>query len=308
MVGSEGQTTLWSPEEELSYFSKCSQSTGGCDIWVLDRQTGEEHNLSNTPDRDEMLIGLCPARPDVLIFYSTPKDTDAGAGWLGYLTSMHIDGTHYSVLVDSPMLSKPALSSDGQTIAYVSFTYDLLLYEWGFGSRMVDWQEYGLAGWEIHIYSVSWSPDGNKIACWAWGRSAEDEFNGIVVLDLEAEAIQILQPLRHPVYFDGYPPPPEWSPDGRWLSFFGVGESEYGIWVVSVEGIETHVLAEFTSAEAVWDQGARAWSPDGRWLALTRHPEDPKAGVWLAEVGQWEPFQIDLPARAEVADWVDIGP
>jgi len=312
IIQSNGQPTLWVSTDRCIYYSRCNQDNSNSEIWVKDSQTGEEYNLTNTPDRDETLIGFWSARPDVVIFYSSPIDVDGGAGWRGYLTSIRTDGTQYSVLVDTPLLGAPALSSDGQTIAYVACTndcYELWLYEWGSGSRAIDWGQYGLAGWEVHVYSVSWSPDGRKIACWAWGRNEESQFEGIIVLDLEAEVSQILQPLRYPVYFDSYPPAPDWSPNEQWLSFFGVDESreEYGVWVVSVDGLETHILAKFTS-DHTWDLGGRAWSPDGQWLALTRHREDSTTGVWLAEAGQWELFRIDLPATARVVDWVDVEP
>ena len=124
------------------------------DIWVEDRQTGERHNLTNTPDRHEDLIGSWPARPDVLIFYSSPINIDAGAGWLGYLSSIRTDGTQYSVLVESPLLSTPALSPDGQTIAYTTGSYELWLYQWGSGSQLLDFKKYGLA--KLRLKPPSW--------------------------------------------------------------------------------------------------------------------------------------------------------
>lgn len=309
LVASSGQSTLWVPDNRYVYYTEYGEDSCGSDIWAEDRQTGERYNLTNTPDRYESSIKSWPARPDILIFYSSPIDIDAGAGWLGYLSSIRTDGTRYSVLVESSLLSTPALSPDGQTIAYTTDFYGLWLYQWGSGSQLLDLKKYGLADWEVYFYSIAWSPDGSQLACWAWGRNEESQFDGILLLDLEAETSQILQPLRHPIYWDGFPPPPDWSSDGQWLTFFWADENyeRFGIWVVNVAGEEVHVLAEF-SADAAWDPGGRAWSPDGRWLAFTRHKSDPRTGIWLTEVGKWELFQADLPSDARVVDWIDIEP
>jgi Tol biopolymer transport system component len=312
LVGPGGEATPWSREDGYAYYSEYSEREDGSyqsDIWAKDRQTGEKRNLTNTPDRFEDLVESWSGRPDVLIFYSCPTDIEAGAGWLGYLSSIRTDGTGYSVLVESPLLSRPALSPDGQTIAYTTGWYELWLYRWSSGAQPLDVKEYGLEGWKVSFYSTAWSPDGSQLACWAWGRNEESQFGGILVLDLEAGTSQVLQPLWHPIYWDGFPPPPDWSPDGQWLKFFGVDEDyeKFGIWVVNGAG-EVHVLAEFSADYEAWDQGGRAWRPDGRWLAFTRHKSDPQTGIWLTQIGKWEQLQTDLPSDARVVDWIDIEP
>lgn len=308
LVASSGQSVPWSPDNRYVYYSQYFERGEGSydsDIWAEDRQTGEKRNLTNTPDRYEHFIESWSAHPDLLIFYSYSADIDAGAGWLGYLSSIQTDGSQYSVLVESSLLSTPALSSDGRTIAYTTGWYELWLFEWGTGSQLLDFKEYGLENWEVAFYSIAWSPDGSQLACWAWGENKESQFNGILVLDLEAKTSRILQPLRYPIYWDGFPPPPEWSSDGQWLTFFGVGEDyhTFGTWVVNITGEEVYVLAEFSAGEA-WDQDGRAWSPDGRSLAITRHERDPQTGVWLTEIGKWELLKVDLPSDAKVVDWI----
>jgi Tol biopolymer transport system component len=304
----------WAQDSRHVYYSKpCAGLEPGdyCehDIWVVDTQSGERHNLTNTPDRDEGCVIDWPAHPDTLLFYSsTPTETltYGGAGWIGHSTSMEADGTRYSVISEESLLSLPSLSSDSMTIAYTSIHarlgYQLHLYSRESGSQLVDWGRYGLEGWEVFVDSVSWSPEGNRLACWAWGESRDSRFGGTLVLDLETKTSRILQSLAHPVYWDGFPPAPIWSPDGQWLVFWGTDEnhSNPGIWVVRADGQQVYVLSGFNND--YWDPGI-IWSPDGQWMAFAHHESDPKTGVWLARVGTWELFQTTLPVGPILTDW-----
>lgn len=311
----------WAYDGRYVYYSKPCERFGSesnesyCewDVWIADIESGERRNLTKTPDRDEDCVIYSAAHPDVLFFYSTPVEMLAdggGAGWLGYLTGMQTDGSQYTVISESGLLSAPAFSPDGQTIAYNaaydSQYYQLWLHQWGSEPQPLDWEKFGLGKWEVNVSSISWSPEGNRLACWAWGESESGRFEGILLLDLEAETFRVLQPLWHPIYWDGFPPPPEWSPDGQWLSFFGSDEShkKFGIWVISVEGNDVEVLGEFNADQAT-DSGGRAWSPDSDWLVFTRHKSDPEQGIWLVKVRSWELFKADMPANAEVVKWAN---
>jgi Tol biopolymer transport system component len=277
---------------------------------VEERQAGERRNLTQTAERTESLLLNPTGASDRLFFCSSPVEDD-GAGIHCRLTSVRTDGTGYSVLTDR-LSSYPTLSPDGQTIAYVASAPEtderrLWLLPVDGSPRPAAWSEFGLEGWSLSLHAVSWSPGGERLAGWAWGDKGTEAFSGVAVLDLEGGAAHLLPDLNHPVYFDGYPPAPSWSPDGEWLTFLGREEERqtYGTWVVNSRHDEVHALARFESGGA-WEYGGRAWSPDGQQLALTRHEDDPQQGIWLVTVGEWELRPVDLPKDARVVTWVAV--
>jgi TolB protein len=221
---------------------------------------------------------------------------------------MQADGTLYTVVLESAPLNPATFSPDGITIAYTdchaNLGHQLYLHHGEAGSQPVEWGRYGLGGWEVSIYSTSWSPEGNRLACWATGRHEQEQVEGIILLDLVSKTSEILFPLNHPVYFDSYPPAPAWSPDGQWLAFWGIDENRGnpGIRVVSTDGHEVYAVPGFS--DDYWDRGI-VWSPDGHWMAFAYDESDSKTGVWLAEVGTWELFQTDLPSGSKVIEWID---
>jgi Tol biopolymer transport system component len=227
------------------------------------------------------------------------------------MTSIKTDGSEYFV-IERLFLDSPALSPDGQILAYTS-EEEMRLYQWGSISYTIDLKEYGLTNWEVHFTSPpAWSPDGTQIACWARSNNKEGEFHGIVLLNLVTKASRVLQPLTHPIYWDSHPPAPEWSPDGQWLVFWGMDEDYYGrlgFWIVSANQGGMFVLAgngdDIKHCADPSESGGRAWSPDGQWLAFNRCESDSGQGVWLAQVGHWKPLLVKLPSNARVVDWIN---
>jgi dipeptidyl aminopeptidase/acylaminoacyl peptidase len=297
-----GATPSPTPEGPRYYFAEG-------DLWVED--AGTATNLTRTPERDELApLYEAPSGERLVLCSYAPAEV-LGVGYRCALTSVRPDGTGYAVLTEE-LHAPPALSPDGETLAYLAptgpETWDrrLWLLPLEGEPQAVDWGEYGFEGRKLTTHEVAWSPGGARLAGWAWGENEDGErFDGVLILDLAARDHRLLADLYHPPYPDGFPPAPEWSPDGRWLTFFGLaeeGSERYGLWVVSAGGDGRHLLAEFT-ANGAWGPLSLAWSPDGERLALTRHERDVERGVWIARAGEWVPRKADLPDAARVVGW-----
>lgn len=149
----------------------------------------------------------------------------------------------------------------------------------------------------MYLATPAWSPDGKKLAGRVVGLSHGEQV-GIGVFDLEARTSRLLLQYRL-VGMGGFPPAPVWSPDGQWLALHIAAEGtiERGLWVVRADGGENHFLGM---------GGDPVWRPDARRLAFNRSGPGAEWSIWLAEVGTWRLWPVDLPPRASVVDWVRV--
>ena len=277
------------------------------DLWLADLTTGERRNLTRTPNHTETNFRWWPARPDVILFSSRPQEIRPGPGVTGFLAMAGIDGHGYRVLDDQNHTGGlPAPSPDGRTIAYGSGSTGWL-YRWETGPEVFDPADYGLPSYrDAHIGSPSWSPDGNRLAWIVSGAFATDGNRqmGVGVFDLEARTVQILH-LHEPAFEDGWPAPPAWSPDGRWLAFTAWAQDpdEAGVWVVRTGGRQGE---EHQSLFTEYHLGGSrpVWISNGRWLAFNRDTQDGGTSSWAAQVGTWGLIRFALPPDAYIVDWI----
>jgi len=315
------QTSLscqWASDSKTIYYSD------GMDIWKTSASSPEiVQNLTETSKRyADKLLPTWLAHPDRLFFYSWTADKAPDElGWIGALTTIYTDGTQYEIIAETIAVDSPAFSPAGQNLAYIK-NHELWLHQLNAGSQPIDFATYGFGNWEIHFASPSWSPDGTLLAGWAEGRQEDTDlsFYGIMYLDLQAATARIFAPLYHPVFWDGHPPTPEWSPDGRWLVYWGQDEQQQhvGIHVIDIRGGEIHFLAaeDDTAANCAntWGPGKTVWSPDGHWLAFNRCEKISqtaiiKQGIWLAQVGSWDTtIPLSLPQEAGLVGWIIAAP
>jgi hypothetical protein len=275
------------------------------EYWLYDRASGEETNLTRTPQRLECCFRWWPERPDVVLFSSIdPATVGRAPGSIGFLSAVNRDGTAYRVLDDEHdvFVSEIAPSSDGQTIAYGGGSTGWL-YHWEAGTEAFDPLAYGLTGvGSPEIGSPAWSPDGTRLAWVVGGQFGEDTARryAVVIFDLAARTTRLLHPYT-PVQRGPWPPAAAWSPDGRWLAFVAWAEKadEEGVWVVQVDGAREE--------EYYLGQGDQpVWSPDGVWLAFNHAQRGVEIGIHLAQAGTWESKPLDLAPDAYLVGWIEV--
>jgi Tol biopolymer transport system component len=280
---------------------------GSSDLWLADLTTGERRNLTRTPKRAEASFRWWPARPDLVLFSSRPREIAPGPGVTGFLAVVGIDGNGYRILDDQNHTGGlPAPSPNGQTIAYGSGSTGWL-YRWETGPEVFDPADYGLPSYrDAQIGSPSWSPDGGKLAWIVSGAFAADRSPqmGVGLFDLETRTAQILH-LHEPAFGDGWPAAPVWSPDGKWLAFTAWDQDPdvAGVWVVRADGQQEE---EYQSLFTEYHLGGShpVWISDGRWLAFRRTLDDGGTSSWVAQVGTWGLIRLALPPDAYVVDWI----
>jgi Tol biopolymer transport system component/imidazolonepropionase-like amidohydrolase len=83
---------------------------------------------------------------------------------------------------------------------------------------------------------------------------------------------------------------PTWSPDGRWIAFFGYRDGGYDIWAVAPDGSNPHKLTW-----GPFDDREPAWSHDGTRVAFSSDRGDPLGSdynIWVLDVRSGELQQL----------------
>jgi Tol biopolymer transport system component len=301
-ISPDGSCVLYLEEERDE-----AESRQSVDLWLADLRTGERRNLTRTPDAAETNFRWWPARPDLVISSSRPREILPELGVTGFLAVVGTDGDGYRVLDDQNHTGGlPAPSPDGQTIAYGSGA-TAWLYHWDVGPEVFDPADYGLPSYrDTHIGSPSWSPDGGELAWIVRGDFAEDRDPqmGLAVFDLEAQTTRVLH-LYDPAVRDGWPPPPVWSPDGQWLAVTAWAQHPdlAGVWVVRIDG-QQEGASQSLFTEYHLGGSHPVWISNGSWLAFSRELEGEGTSAWAAQTGTWGLIRLDLPSDAYITGWL----
>jgi Tol biopolymer transport system component len=275
------------------------------DLWILDLGSGQERNLTGTPERIEVGPQWWPARPGILIFGSWDRNEELVLS-TGRLSIVQTDGSEYQVLEESASNALPAPGPDGQTLAY-DRGGEAWLYRMGSGSERFDFSAYGLQSAKgIQAGSPAWSPDGSHLAWWLGGNfpQAPGVSLALAVFDLNQGRVTLMHPYTPAGGSDGWLPTPVWSPDGRWLAVQTRGEVDRtNLWLVAADGEQEIPLGR---AEAP------VWSPDGSRLVYTLWPEDGSgladAVTMQAAAPDWQPAEAPLPHPGVPAEWLSAPP
>jgi Tol biopolymer transport system component len=276
-------------------FAREEPSSGMSDIWLLDKVSGEERNLTQTPDRDEIFPQWWPAHPEIVFFVSGKEIGMTNPQWP---TIVGLDGTGYRV-IDENQGGSFSLSPDGALIAYGGS----FIYHWDGDREVFEPKDYGLN--VEKTFQPSFSPDGRYLA-WkvAGDLNADGGYaNGLAVFDLKERTAKLM----HVYTVQGGGMIPHyiaWSPDGAWIAYVTFGEGpavgrEPNLWVLRPDG----------SQEMFIDIGLEpTWSPDGQSLAYIHATMEGERGLRIADVESWNFTPIDdlpFPDTADfIMDWI----
>jgi len=277
------QAQLSSTHDQV-LFARDEPSSGMNDIWLLDKVSGEERNLTQTPDRDEVSPQWWPAHPEFVFLVS---GEEIGMGNAQRPTIVGLDGTGYRV-IDEKQGGPFSLSPDGAFIAYGGFDEIGVIYHWDGDREVFDPRDYGLN--VDKIFQPSFSPDGRYLAWQVAGDLNGDGnyANGLAVFDLKERTAQLM----HVYTVQGGGMVPHyiaWSPDGTWIAFVTFGEGpavgrEPNLWVLRPDG----------NQETFVDIGlAPTWNPEGQSLAYVHTTMEGEMGLRIADVESWKFTPID---------------
>jgi hypothetical protein len=280
--------TVISPDGTQAIFFKND------DVWLANLTTGTWRNLTNTPDRIEYPAFWVPGTDWVGLSSHNPAEDTGLPAW--QLTFIHLDGSGYEVVDQGAMWGSPAVSPNGDLVAY-DVSGEGRLYRIGSGVEGFDPAQYGLAGVE-KISAPAFSPDGQKLAWWVSGALIGGETQtALAVFDLQAGSVTPLHAYV-PISGEGFSNP-VWSPDGQWLASNVMGEnSRSALWVFKADGSEEHPLGD--GANPVWSPASNAlvfiqWTGGPAWEGVLNR----------VVIGEWGVVPLALPAGSFPLAWVN---
>jgi len=289
-LNSTRDQVLFAREDPSNYMS---------DIWILDLVSEQEHNLTQTPNRDDIFPQWWSAHPE-LVFFVSGEET--GMTNDQRPTIVNLDGSGYRVL-DESQGGPNTLASDGGMIAYGGFDESGIIYHWSGDSEVFNPTDYGLN--VEKIFQPAFSPDGRYLA---WKVAGDLNGDGVYAIGLAIFDLQERTAVLTHVYtVQGGGMVPHfvsWSPDGSWIAYVTFGEEpavgrEPNLWILRPDGTQEKFI----------DVGLYpAWSPDSLSLAYIHTPLEGEIDLRIVDVESLSITAIDdlpFPDGVDfIMDWI----
>jgi dipeptidyl aminopeptidase/acylaminoacyl peptidase len=261
----------WSPDGRYLVYGKAG------DLFLYDDETKENRNLTNTPDRWELMPSWSPQGKRIA-FVSRPLDSGEGQParpgaypWVmkgcfcGSPTVIEPNGSGYHVLDEHGVTGNPlSWSPDGTKVVYGSEgkirTYDIQTGQ----VNVVEAETHGLHA--TYVGAPSWSPTRNELAVFfsqgsheppsreaILSGTAERAPQGYAILDLNQRSAHILHRYQAPFV---YRPPALWSSDGNRIALVYKQElivrEPMAVVIVDREGRHSQTVAK-SVYQAAWE-------------------------------------------------------
>jgi serine/threonine protein kinase len=137
----------------------------------------------------------------------------------------------------------------------------------------------------LYMSSPSFSPDGERIAFYAW--EGWPQGNGLWTLKVDGTD-------PHLVLRDGEARSPHWSPDGKLIAY----DARTGVHVISAQGGDPHKLADGSIQPS--------WSPDSQRLVF-KGCDGPACGLYLINIDGSGKARLTTTADDTVPAWSPDG-
>ena len=244
-----------------SYFADNMSGTKS-DLFVLDPDTNQTQNITNSPQLAEVQPSWAPDRARVAYAASVVNTAaDPWSIWVRDVTT----GQAASITT-GPEQYEPDWHPSGALIAFTSIGRSggtpisseiAVVAPNGSGYRSI----LRVNSSSMGVVNPNWSPDGTRLAF-----SLSSSLLGGELYQVNADGSNAVPLYSHPGWDDI---DPEWSPDGRYVAFSsGPNQgtvTRHDIWLLdTVTGIAGAVALAPT-----WDLRRPAWSPDGTRLVFT---------------------------------------